>query len=391
MRVILPFTPKLSTYNLGPEHPLKPERFMLAVSLMRAYGLLAEENPSAAIPNKATVVEPDEVMREDLELVHDPGYIDVVMQASTDPDYFQSARGIGPGDTPAATGLHEASLIVCGATARAVREVVAGHTDRAFAVAGGLHHAHHDRAAGFCVYNDPAVAIRMALRDNPELRVMYVDIDAHHGDGVEEAFERDANVLTLSVHESGMYLYPGTGRVGDIGKGAGKGTAINVPLPPYADDACYASVAEQVITPAARAFNPDLIVAQCGADAHRDDPLTHLGLTLTGYRDLIRSLIGTAEECTQGRIVCTGGGGYGTYSVVPRAWTLVMAELLDTELDRSLPEVWRKEVNRLTGGPIVDSLLDEEPWDSPIADDELLAETQIVLERVYGASPLLGG
>ena len=391
MRVILPFTPKLASYDLGPEHPLKPERFMLAVSLMRAYGLLAEKDSASPPPNKATIVEPDDITRDDLELVHDPGYIDVVMQASADPDRFRPSRGIGPGDTPAATGLHEASLLVCGATARAVREVLASHADRAFAVAGGLHHAHRDRAAGFCVYNDPAVAIRMALRNDPDLRIMYVDIDAHHGDGVEEAFYRDANVLTLSVHESGMYLYPGTGRTSDIGKGAGAGAAINVPLPPYANDACYASVAEQVIAPAARAFGPDLIVAQCGADAHRDDPLTHLGLTLAGYRDLIRGLIQTAEESAQGRIVCMGGGGYGTYSVVPRAWTLAMAEMLDAELAQPLPEIWREEVSHLTGRPVVESLLDEEPWDAPIATNELLAETQIVLEKLYASSPLLAG
>ncbi len=397
MKVILPFSQKLATYDLGPQHPLKPERFTLAVDLMRSYGLLTEGaggpdlSFSASGPSRASVVEPDTVTREDLELVHDPSYIDTVIQASADPDHFRPSRGLGPGDTPAAPDIHEASMLVCGATARALREVVSGSADRAFAVAGGLHHAHKDRAAGFCVYNDPAVAIRMVKRDHPDLRVMYVDIDAHHGDGVEEAFERDPDVLTLSVHESGMYLYPGTGRATDIGEGPGKGSVIDVPLPPYADDACYALVAEKVIAPAARAFGPDVIVAQCGADAHRGDPLTHLGLTLAGYRDLVRSIVSIAEEVCEGRMACTGGGGYGTYSVVPRAWTLVMAALLGVTLDENLPEDWRKKASSLSGGPVAKGLFEEEPWDLPLPEDELLAETETVLRKVQSASPLLTG
>jgi acetoin utilization protein AcuC len=287
--------------------------------------------------------------------------------------------------------MHEAAALACGATTQALRCVVEGDTRRAFSVAGGLHHAHHDRAAGFCVYNDPAVAITSVCREHPGLRVAYVDIDAHHGDGVEEAFSSSADVLTLSAHESGRYLFPGTGRVIDTGAGRGAGYAINVPLPPLADDACYRMVLRDVIAPALAAFKPDVVFAQCGADTLHSDPLTHLGLTLAGYRDLVAGIITCADEMCAGRICVTGGGGYDAYVGVPRAWTLLLAALLGITLPESVPESWRQSVTAMTGSEAPKGLLDDTFAPLPGVADRVRAETASVIERVRQASPLLEG
>jgi acetoin utilization protein AcuC len=345
----LVYSDAMAGYDLGSGHPLKPERFTLAVDLMRAYGLLAEEGGPIA-----TVAPAGPLSDDDLALVHDRAYIETVRDASADPARFtwRTKRGIGPGDTPAAPGLHDAAALIAAGTAMALRLALdSDGAVRPFAVAGGLHHAHRDRAAGFCIYNDPAIAIALALREHPELRVAYLDIDAHHGDGVQEAFYDDPRVLTISLHESGRYLYPGTGREVETGKGAGTGFSLNVPLQPHADGARYELAFDEVVAPALERFAPDVLVAQCGADAHHADPLTHLGLTLADYRDLYGRIIGLAEEHCRGRLVCTGGGGYGTYSAVPRAWTLLAAALAGVELPDELPEQWRERSAALSGRP----------------------------------------
>lgn len=351
-RPALVYDPAMAAYDLGPAHPLKPERFTLAVELMRAYGLVAEEDPRAPLE----LVRPARPASDDeLALVHDRAYLETVRAASADPARFawRTERGIGPGDTPAAPGLHDAAALIAGGTVEALARVLdaapGSRSTRAFAPAGGLHHAHRDRAAGFCVYNDPAVAIAVALRDRPGTRIAYLDIDAHHGDGVQEAFYDSPDVLTISVHESGRFLFPGTGAASETGAGAGAGFSVNVPLSPHAGAGEYAEAFDRAVAPALASFRPHALVAQCGADAHVDDPLTHLGLTLPAMRDLYRRVIGLAEEHAGGRLLCTGGGGYGTYSVVPRAWTLLAAELAEITLDERLPESWRALSSALSG------------------------------------------
>jgi acetoin utilization protein AcuC len=254
-------------------------------------------------------------------------------------------RGLGPGeDTPAFKGMHDASALVCGATIAAVAAVTSGRFERAFSPAGGLHHAHRDRAAGFCVYNDCAVAIAAALDADPSLRVVYLDIDAHHGDGVQEAFYEQPRVLTISLHEDGRYLYPGTGSFRERGRGDGEGSAINVPMPPYATSECYTLAFDDVVAPAIGAFGPDLIVAQCGADAHWSDPLTNLDMTLSGFESMYRRIVGLADAVCGGRVVACGGGGYAWEHVVPRAWTLLAADLAEVRLPETLPSGALSEV-----------------------------------------------
>jgi len=275
--------------------------------------------------------------------------------------------------------------------------VLSGDASAALSPAGGLHHAHRDHASGFCIYNDPAIAIERAIRDHPGLRVAYVDIDAHHGDGVEDAFYERDDVLTLSVHESGRYLFPGTGRATDIGVGAGRGCALNVPLPPDADDACYQVVAERVIEPAIVAYAPDLVVIQAGGDTHRGDPLTHLYLSVEGYCQLLARCLDVARSVAPGRIVVTGGGGYQPFSEVPRMWAAALALLLGRQVPESLPPLWIEasrraaEVAGETASSVVRTFDETMPELSEDRSEIAMQATVHAVNLARQASPLLEG
>ncbi|MBS3973859.1 MAG: acetoin utilization protein AcuC [Actinobacteria bacterium] len=389
MRVILPYSQQMAEYDFGPMHPMRPERFTLALDLMYACGYLCDGDSPSRRGARANIVEVEAAEVQDLSTVHSRAYIDTVMDASKDPARFSARRGIGTADTPAFHQMHETAALICGATIEALRAVVEGDARSSLSIAGGLHHAHRESASGFCIYNDPACAIAVMTRDHPGLRVAYIDIDAHHGDGVEGIFYDSPDVLTISVHESGRYLFPGTGRVLDTGVGAGKGYALNVPLPPLADDACYRLVLREVIAPAIAAFKPDVIVAQCGADALHTDQLTHLGLTLSGYSGIAEGLVQIAEEVCGGRLCATGGGGYDAYLGTPRAWTLLLAAMLKVDPDPLLPEKWRSQVQETIGEHAPFHLLDDSFAPIGGVAEKVRAQTASVVERVRQASPLL--
>lgn len=359
MEACLVYDPALAAYDLGAEHPLRPERFTLAVSLMEAYGLVAP--PAAPGPEALDAVVPASASDAEIALVHDPAYMRAVKNADEEPAWTETARfGLGTADNPVFVHMHEASALVAGSTLTAVREVLSGRHLRAFSIAGGLHHAHRARASGFCVYNDAAIAIAAALEQWPDARVAYVDIDAHHGDGVQEAFYDEPRVLTLSLHETGERLFPGTGWPRERGAGAAQGTSVNVPLPEGATDECYETAFDLVVEPVVAAFHADVLVAQCGADAHHSDPLTTLGLTLPGYASLVGRIVALADDAAAGRLVACGGGGYSWQHVVPRCWTLVAAALVARTLPAELPETWLREVERVTGVDPPRGLLDDE-------------------------------
>lgn len=385
---ILSYSPSLAEYRLSSVHPLQPERFSLAVDLMNSWALLGDGGAAVVAPPVATT--------EDLELAHSTDYLLAVREASSR-GISQPDVGIGPGDTPAFQGMHEAAALAVGASCAAVDAVLTGKAVRAFSPAGGLHHAHRDHASGFCIYNDAVVAIERAVRDNPGIRIAYVDIDAHHGDGVEAAFVQRPDVLTLSVHESGRYLFPGTGRATDTGQGEGLGVTVNVPLPPYAGDACYRLVTEQVVIPALRAFSPDLIVCQGGADTHRSDPLTHLDLTVAGYASVLSQIIETAGSLCSGRLVLLGGGGYQPFSAVPRMWATAMALLVGRDIPETIPTTWLNVARKLArdaglpGPQGVSTLEEEAPPPDQAAVDDAMAATLHSLAAVRAASPLLPG
>jgi acetoin utilization protein AcuC len=332
MPVALVWDDRLATYRFPTPHPMQPERFVLAVETMRSWGLLAEATETSQLDTggeQAIVLVPRSASDEELLLAHDAQYVAHVRAASVDPAAASGVYGLGAGDTPAFAGMHEAAALAVGASVTALDAVTAGRVTRAFSPAGGLHHAKRASAAGFCIFNDCVVAIERATRRHPGLRVAYIDIDAHHGDGVEAAFYGRADVFTASIHESGQFVFPGTGAARDTGEGAGRGSAMNVPLLPHAgDDEFLEALASQVV-PALRRFGPDVIVAQLGADTHHGDPLTHLDMTTAGFLAAVASIRDLADEICAGRLVAVGGGGYQPLTVVPRMWAGAMAVLLD--------------------------------------------------------------
>ncbi|MEA5076126.1 MAG: acetoin utilization protein AcuC [Coriobacteriia bacterium] len=379
MDTALVYTPALDSYDFGPGHPLRPERVSLAVHLLSDYGLTSTRDHSATSGLRPLPVTPADA--ESLLRVHDPAYVEAVMRASVDPG-IPVGHGIGPGDTPAFAGMHEAAALIAGASWAGMRSLLAGEVQRVLAPAGGLHHAHRDRAAGFCVYNDAAVAIASALAHDPRLRIAYIDIDAHHGDGAQEAFYAEPRVLTVSLHQDGRYLYPGTGSYRERGVGSGTGTTLNVPLPPYATPECYLLALDGVVAPAVRAYSPDILVTQNGADAHWSDPLTALGMTIPGYELLFTRLVSLAEEATGGRMLALGGGGYSWRTIVPRVWALLGASLLGETLPARLPQTWRERV-RGYGAEAPDALRDDPP--PPLDADTqalVLHDTAAVVDRL---------
>jgi len=332
---------------------------------------------------------------DDLLLVHDAAYIDAVRRAGNSPETWRGAFGIGSGDTPAFLHMHEVSAEIAGASIRALDDVLAETCGRAFSPAGGLHHAHRSHASGFCVYNDAAIAIAHATAKAPGLRVAYVDVDVHHGDGVQDAFYNRADVLTISLHESGRYLFPGTGRIVETGTGEGEGYAINLPLPPEAADDALALAIESVVAPAVRAFGPDVIFAQLGADSHQADPLADLCTTVEGqYHNALR-LTQLADEVCGGKIAAVGGGGYDSFSAVPRAWACAMAALLGAPVPERLPESWRAQAMQSAQRAGEDVALPELTFGEsesaePVAHSvDPLGETQREIERLTASHPLL--
>lgn len=339
-RVALVWDDRVVSYDLGGGHPLAPVRVELTVELIRRSGLLSDV---------AVEVLPGTYDEVDLLRVHRADFIDTVRRLSADPRAVADAMyGLGEGDTPAFAGMHEASLLISAASREAARLVWEGEADHAFNPSGGLHHAMPDRAAGFCVYNDVAVAIDWLLEQGAE-RVCYVDVDVHHGDGVEVMFADDPRVLTISLHESGQYLFPGTGRVTDIGEDGARGSIVNVPLLPGTTGEIWMPAFDQIVDPLVRAFSPDILITQLGCDSHTTDPLAHLALTLDDMAAIYRRLHGLAHEAADGKWVAMGGGGYQIVDVVPPAWTIAFAEMSSRTLPVDIPMDWRELAHGRTG------------------------------------------
>ncbi len=302
---------RLARYGFGDGHPFGPDRLAAFVREFEARGL----------SSRVGFIEPREATGEELLAFHTPAYVDFVRERSV------SGQGmLDGGDTPAFRGVFEAAACVVGATLNATETIMRGECRRAFVPIAGLHHAARDRAAGFCVFNDCGVAIELLRKRSGLERVAYVDIDAHHGDGVFYAFEDDATVIFADVHEDGRHLYPGTGAADETGRGAAQGTKLNVPMPPGADDAVFASVWPSVMAHLER-FAPDFIILQCGADSIGGDPITHLRFTAQTHGFAARELMGLAERLGHGRLLALGGGGYNR-SNIAQAWTAVVENLL---------------------------------------------------------------
>ena len=285
-----------------------------------------------------------------LSLVHEPDYIQAVRRVGADPTHPDFARGLGTDDTPAFAGMHEASARVVGASVACAEAVWTGKADHGVNIAGGLHHAMPGAASGFCVYNDVAVAIAWLLENGAE-RVAYVDVDVHHGDGVERTFWDDDRVLTVSIHESGRTLFPGTGWPEDIGGPAAKGSAINLGLPAGTGDADWLRGFHAIVPALLDEFRPQVLVTQSGCDSHFLDPLGHLTLSVDAQRMSYAALHDLAHRYAEGRWIATGGGGYEIVDVVPRAWTHLIAEAAGAPLDPATetPAAWRDYITARLG------------------------------------------
>lgn len=308
-------------YDFGSSHPLRPERVLLTYDAIRDVGLAGLPNVREIASRSAT--------DEEILAVHDADFVAIVraLDAGTVVRGEALEFGLGTPDNPIFDGMHVASAAVCGASITAAETVVNGDAQHAFNPAGGLHHARRREASGFCIYDDPAAAIAKVLALRPDWRVMYVDVDVHHGDGVQWIFYDDPRVLTVSFHQSGRYLYPGTGFEDEIGSGDAAGTSANVPLMPLTGEADYLWALEEVVPQLAEAFRPQLLLTQLGADTHYGDPLANLGLTMPAYPRMARILHDTADRVAEGRWVATGGGGYQAETVVPKVWTIHFAEM----------------------------------------------------------------
>jgi acetoin utilization protein AcuC len=322
---LLVFGPRSLEYDFGPYHPLSPRRFGPGIELLRAVG---------AQPGLA----PEPASDEELEWLHAPEYLAAVKRFSADPS-AEPAAGIGPGDDPPFRGMHEAAAVVAGGSIRAMEAILRGQVEHAYQPGGGLHHAARSRASGFCIYNDVALAIARARHEG--LRALYVDLDVHHGDGVQALHYADPGVLTVSFHESGRSLFPGSGFLDELGEGSAAGTSVNVPLEPLAGPDAWLAAVRAIVPALAASFGPDVIVSQHGADGHAWDPLAHLALTTTAMGEAARLVDRLAHRYAGGRWLATGGGGYAVYRVVPRAWALTWLAGAHREPPEALPEAWR--------------------------------------------------
>ncbi|HEU0130616.1 MAG TPA: acetoin utilization protein AcuC [Mycobacteriales bacterium] len=374
----------LASYDFGRGHPLRPLRLELTLALARDLGVL--DRPGV------TVRAPASSGDDTLALVHDRDYIAAVKQAPEDLlGRLHNRYGLGSGDNPVFPRMHEAAALVTGASVEAAAAVWEGRAQHAVNIAGGLHHAMRDRASGFCVYDDPAVAIAWLLQAGAT-RVAYVDVDVHHGDGVQAAFYDDPRVLTVSLHESGSYLFPGTGFPGETGTGDGTGTSVNVALPPGTSDAEWLRAFTAVVPPVLAAYRPQVLVAQLGCDTHTLDPLAHLALSVDGQRAAYALLHGLAHDLCGGRWVVLGGGGYEIVQVVPRSWTHALAEVTGGGVEGETPEGWRDEALRRSGEHAPTRLSDGREvawreWDGGDPHDPL---DRAVIASRDAAFPLLG-
>jgi len=329
----LAWDPALLDYGFGPSHPFNPLRLELTVALAREFGVLPQLLPFEPASDEL------------LATVHDPSYVAAVQAGRTD-----VAHGLGTADNPLFPRMHEATSLVVGATVAAARAVHSGAVRHGVSIAGGLHHAMPATASGFCLYNDVAVAITDLLSRGVE-RIAYVDIDVHHGDGVQAVFYDDPRVLTISLHESGRTLFPGTGFPDETGGPGAVGMSVNVALPAGTGDPGWLRAFDAVVPPLVRAFEPAVLVSQHGCDTHALDPLANLLVSVDGQRYAHDALHGLAHEVCGGRWLATGGGGYEIVRVVPRTWTHLLAIAAGSPIDpeTETPEDWRAFVHDRTG------------------------------------------
>ncbi|GIZ99127.1 acetoin utilization protein AcuC [Tsukamurella sp. TY48] len=347
--------PSVLEYRFSHSHPMDPVRLRLTMELSRMLGVI----------DGAEVVAPAGFDVADLARAHTDDYQAAVRVAGSGRSRIDlTGFGLGNDDNPVFLHMHEAAASIVGSTLTGAKAIASGAATRAANIAGGMHHAMRTHASGFCVYNDIAISISWLL-DNGFDRIAYIDVDAHHGDGVQAAFWNDPRVLTISVHEDPQHLWPGTGFPSELGGPEARGTAVNVPVPAFCPDGLWLRAFHAVVPSVVREFRPQLIVSQCGCDSHAADPLTDLSLSVDGQRAAMLAMRDLADEVCDGRWLAVGGGGYQLVSVVPRAWTHLLGAVVGVDVDPAtpIPQEWKDLVaqipaDRLGGeaGPIPDTM-----------------------------------
>jgi acetoin utilization protein AcuC len=340
------YHPAYRRYSFGDEHPFSPLRVDMMLDLLDALG------------HPVRAVAPEPATHEEVLGVHSDYYVRRVEALSAGEEVPDCQEyGLGTPDTPAFSGMDEAARWLVGGALHGARLICEGEK-RVLQLGGGLHHAQRNFASGFCIYNDLAIAINALTRHG--LWVTYVDIDVHHGDGVQQILYEDKRVMTVSLHESGQYLFPGTGHVHEIGAGLGRGLKLNLPLEPFTEGESYREVFDEVLPVALRHFKPGVLVVQAGADAHFDDPLGDLMLTTHDYEYIFRRILEWADAFTAGRVLFTLGGGY-SFRAAPRIWTILYLLIHDLPVPRDLPGAWLKEWNGVLEKELSPTLHDPNP------------------------------
>lgn len=361
-------------YRFNDTHPFDPERLIMTRDLL--------EKADALEPTQ--IRKPRKADESQILLVHTPEYMSAVQSLSVPaPDAKAVADaerfGLDTEDTPYFPNMHDITCQVVGGSIEAAEIVMSGQAEHALHLSGGLHHGMPNKAAGFCVYNDASVAVAY-IREQYGAKVLYVDTDVHHGDGVQWSFYHDPDVCTLSFHETGKYLFPGTGAVNERGEGEGYGTSINVPVEPYTEDESWMEGFNEAMERVVRFFKPDVIVSQHGCDAHALDPLAHVHCSMRIYMDMPQTIHRLAHQYCGGRWVALGGGGYDIWRVVPRAWSFLwlimtehpLIERLEREPLLPLPESWLSEWEKKSPLELPNTWLDDvEQWTPIPRRDEI--------------------
>lgn len=366
------YHPAYRNYDFGKHHPFSPVRVEMALDLLDALGYTVSP------------VQPEPATRADILSVHEESFVNCVEALSSGVDVPGSTRyGLGTRDNPVFPGMDEAARWIAGGTLHGARLIEQGER-RVLQLGGGLHHARRDVASGFCIYNDLAVAIRYLSQRG--FWVAYLDIDVHHGDGVQQILYEDMRVMTVSFHESGRYLFPGTGDIHELGSGPGRGLKLNIPLEPFTEGESYFESFEKVMAAALGQFRPGVFVVQAGADAHFDDPLADLMLTTRDYEMLFNRILHFADTFAAGRVLFTLGGGY-SIRAVPRIWAMLYLMIHDLPLPERLPAAWCDRWSRITGAWMPEEFHDPDLCYPPVANrEEIIRRNRHVVRRLLDSA-----
>jgi len=368
-KLVYPYSDSLLEYEFHEDHPLKPERLKLTYLLSKQLGLL----------DKVDVIEPTPATRQDLELFHSTEFLDAVRRCGEElcSDF---RHGIGTPDNPVFPKIYETGAKYVGATLDGMKQIMDGRSN-AFCISGGLHHAHREQASGFCIFNDVAIAINY-LQKKKDCKVLYFDIDAHHGDGVQNAFYRSKDVLTVSIHQTGKTLFPGTGFVYETGGADGTGYSVNVPVIPGAGSLELIKIYNEIVAPLMESYKPDLLVTQLGVDGHYMDPLAHLAYTSHGYETVLSNLRDLSSDLCSLGWLAVGGGGYNPINVA-RLWTIFLATILDEKIPENIPDEFKASCEELGFSNCPDKIRDEDDVvQMYFSREEVTLDLERVIRRV---------